>query len=92
MQMGEAVTQAQTSSRGTGPITQAATSSGATASEFVLNIPYAKGTLSVRIKVTGDEMRPSHLARARKYLELAESDWGSDLVDGAIGGQPNSHR
>ncbi|MGH9385439.1 MAG: hypothetical protein ACRD2N_14250 [Vicinamibacterales bacterium] len=44
---------------------------------FLLTVPFANGNISVQVRVTGDAMRPSHLARVRKYLELAESDWGT---------------
>jgi hypothetical protein len=42
---------------------------------FSLNVPFAKGNISVQVRVTGDAMSPAHLARVRKYLELAEQDW-----------------
>ena len=38
-------------------------------------MPFAKGTIAVQVRVTGDAISPAHLARVRKYLELAESDW-----------------
>lgn len=44
-------------------------------SVFSLNVPFAKGTISVQVHVTGDTISPAHLARVRKYLELAESQW-----------------
>jgi len=40
-------------------------------------LPFAKGTINVHVRVKGDAMRPSHLARVRKYLELAKSDSAS---------------
>jgi hypothetical protein len=46
-------------------------------SVFSLTVPFSKGSISVQVRVSGDAMRPSHLARVRKYLELAESDWGT---------------
>ena len=55
-----------------------ATAGKATEGAFSLSVPFAKGTISVQVRVTGDAMRPSHLARVRKYLELAESDWAAD--------------
>lgn len=42
---------------------------------FSMNVPFSKGTISVQVRVTGDAISPAHLARVRKYLELAESDW-----------------
>lgn len=45
---------------------------------FQLTVPFSKGTISVQVRVTGDAISPAHLARVRKYLELAESDWDSD--------------
>ena len=48
---------------------------------FSLNVPFAKGSISVQVRVTGDAISPAHLARVRKYLELAESEWdGGDDV------------
>jgi hypothetical protein len=41
---------------------------------FSLNVPFAKGTISVQVKVTGEAINPNHLARVRRYLELAEED------------------
>lgn len=45
---------------------------------FSLNVPFAKGTIAVQVRVTGDAISPAHLARVRKYLELAESEWDSE--------------
>jgi hypothetical protein len=45
---------------------------------FSLTVPFAKGSINVRVQVTGDSMSPAHLARVRKYLELAEQDWGGE--------------
>lgn len=45
---------------------------------FSLSVPYAKGNIAVQVRVTGETLKPSHLAKVRKYLELAESDWESD--------------
>ena len=42
---------------------------------FSLNVPFAKGTIAVQVRVTGDAISPAHLARVRKYLELAENEW-----------------
>lgn len=42
---------------------------------FTLNVPFSKGTISVQVRVVGDAISPAHLARVRKYLELAESEW-----------------
>ena len=47
-----------------------------------LSVPYAKGNIAVQVKVTGEPLRPYHLARVRKYLELAEEDWEPDSSDG----------
>jgi hypothetical protein len=45
---------------------------------FSLNVPFSKGTISVQVRVTGEAISPAHLARVRKYLEFAESDWDGD--------------
>jgi hypothetical protein len=45
---------------------------------FSMNVPFAKGTISVQVRVTGDAISPAHLARVRKYLELAESEWNAE--------------
>ena len=45
---------------------------------FALHLPFAKGTISVQVRVTGDAISPTHLARVRKYLELAEKEWDAD--------------
>jgi hypothetical protein len=45
---------------------------------FSMSVPFAKGTISVQVRVTGDSLKPAHLARVRKYLELAEQDWNQD--------------
>lgn len=42
---------------------------------FSLTVPFSKGTIAVQVRVTGDAISPAHLARVRKYLELAESEW-----------------
>jgi hypothetical protein len=42
---------------------------------FSLNVPFSKGTIAVQVRVTGDAISPAHLARVRKYLELAEQEW-----------------
>ena len=39
------------------------------------------GTIYVNVKVAGEAMRPEHLRRIRKYLELAEQDWGGTRSD-----------
>jgi hypothetical protein len=59
-----------------GDVQDASKSAGA--GTFSLTVPFAKGSISVSVRVTGDAMRPSHLARVRKYLELAEQDWAAD--------------
>lgn len=45
---------------------------------FSLSVPYAKGHIAVQVRVTGETLKPSHLAKVRKYLELAENDWESN--------------
>lgn len=45
---------------------------------FSLTAPFAKGTIAVRVRVTGDAMSPTHLARVRRYLEMAEKDWDTE--------------
>lgn len=42
---------------------------------FSLNVPFSKGTIAVQVRVTGDAISPAHLARVRRYLELAEQEW-----------------
>lgn len=42
---------------------------------FSLNVPFAKGYISVQVRVVGDAISPAHLARVRKHLELTESEW-----------------
>lgn len=42
---------------------------------FSMSVPFAKGLISVQVRVTGDSLKPAHLARVRKYLEMAEQDW-----------------
>lgn len=42
---------------------------------FSLNVPFAKGSISVQVRVTGDAISPAYLARVRRYLELAEQEW-----------------
>ena len=49
-----------------------------------LSVPYAKGNITVQVKVSGEALKPYHLARVRKYLELAEEDWESES-DGPSG-------
>jgi hypothetical protein len=48
---------------------------------FSMTVPFAKGSIAVQVRVTGDAMSPAHLARVRKYLELAEQDWGDSSAD-----------
>jgi hypothetical protein len=48
---------------------------------FSLTVPFSKGTISVQVRVTGDAISPAHLARVRKYLELAESEWDGNGGD-----------
>lgn len=39
-----------------------------------LKVPYGAGALNVEIRVTGERLKPSHIAKVRRYLELAEAD------------------
>jgi hypothetical protein len=39
-----------------------------------LKVPYGAGALAVEIRVTGEPLKRSHIAKVRRYLELAESD------------------
>jgi hypothetical protein len=45
---------------------------------FSMTVPFAKGSISVQVRVMGDAISPAHLARVRKYLELAEQDWETE--------------
>ena len=45
---------------------------------FSMSVPFAKGSINVQVRVVGDALKPAHLARVRKYLELAEQDWESE--------------
>ncbi len=47
---------------------------------LALNVPFGSGNISVQIRTTGSGISAAHLARVRKYLELAEED----LRDSAI--------
>ena len=38
------------------------------------NVPFAKGTLMVQVRITGDTLKQTHIARIVKYLELAKDD------------------
>lgn len=60
-------------------------------SALALNIPFAKGTINVVVRVSGGAIRPAHLARVRKYLELAESEWDVES-DGDGDGDPHAGR
>jgi hypothetical protein len=48
---------------------------------FSMTVPFSKGSIAVQVRVTGGALRPAHLARVRKYLELAEADWNADAED-----------
>jgi hypothetical protein len=51
---------------------------------FSMSVPFSKGSISVQVRVTGDSLKPAHLARVRKYLEMAEQDWDTETEqDGA---------
>jgi hypothetical protein len=41
-----------------------------------LTVPYGgKGSvLTVQVRLAGERLKPSHIAKVRRYLELAESD------------------
>jgi hypothetical protein len=45
---------------------------------MAIAVPFSKGMIYVNIKVYGETMRPDHLRRVVKYLELAQDDWGQD--------------
>jgi len=47
---------------------------------FALTAPLVTGSLRVQIHVSGDAINPTHLARVRMYLALAESTW-QDRMD-----------
>jgi hypothetical protein len=48
-----------------------------------LSVPYgAKGSvLTVQVKLAGERLKPAHIAKVRRYLELAESDLTEDAGD-----------
>jgi hypothetical protein len=48
---------------------------------FSMTVPFAKGSITVQVRVTGDSLKPAHLARVRRYLELAEQDWDAESED-----------
>jgi hypothetical protein len=39
-----------------------------------LNVPFGKGSINVQVRVAGNAISAAHLARVRRYLELAEED------------------
>ncbi len=41
---------------------------------LLLKVPFGSTSLNVRIEVPGEILKKSHVARVRKYLELAEAD------------------
>lgn len=41
-----------------------------------LNVPFGAGTITVQVRTTGSPISAAHLARVRRYLELAEEDLG----------------
>jgi len=45
---------------------------------FVLNVPFAKGSIAVQVRVSGQPISKAALARVRKYIELAEEDLESN--------------
>lgn len=47
---------------------------------FSMTVPFAKGSISVQVRVTGDAISPAHLARVRRYLELVEQDWEGEAA------------
>ena len=79
-------TSSQDESRGHGMEPSAASTGteGAGTGLMSLSVPYAKGNITVQVKVSGEALKPYHLARVRKYLELAEEDWESES-DGPSG-------
>ena len=73
-------TSSQNESRGHGmePLAASTGTEGAGTGLMSLSVPYAKGNITVQVKVSGEALKPYHLARVRKYLELAEEDWESE--------------
>lgn len=74
-------TSSQDESRGHGMEPSAASTAGTEGAGIglmSLSVPYAKGNITVQVKVSGEALKPYHLARVRKYLELAEEDWESE--------------
>lgn len=45
---------------------------------LLLQVPFKQSTLSVRIDTGGEPLTSAHVARVRKYLELAEMDLGEE--------------
>lgn len=41
---------------------------------LLLNVPFGAGNISVQVRTTGSAISAAHLARVRRYLELAEED------------------
>lgn len=41
---------------------------------FALNVPFAKGSIAVQVRVSGQPISKAALARVRQYLQLAEED------------------
>lgn len=48
---------------------------------FSMTVSFTKGTIAVQVRVTGDSIKPAHLARVRRYLEMAEQDWEAESDD-----------
>jgi hypothetical protein len=48
-----------------------------------LSVPFgAKGSvLSVSVTLAGERLKPAHIAKVRRYLELAEMDLSEDAAD-----------
>lgn len=48
----------------------------ASVGSLILKVPFRDTELSIRIEAAGQKLTKAHLARVRKYLELAEDDLG----------------
>ena len=45
-----------------------------------MSIPYDKGQITVQVRVSGESLKPGHLAYIRKHLELAEKHWQDERL------------
>lgn len=68
----------QPSIRGVSPPVPLATGSGGGQGVLWLQVPFRGSTLTVRIDAGGETLTKEHVARVRKYLQLAESDLGGE--------------